>query len=304
MEELIYHYTSMECFLNMLDTFEKNGSKEFEFWASSIFYMNDSSEFYHGYDVLMENYLPMIENEMQLPENLRVSQTWKVAKTREKEVEFQKKFINNLMLNNETPFIVSFSKSKEDQMLWDRYGDKGRGVCIVFKEYDYKYIPALIPKDSDVEVDRHISVFDVSYNDSLDDSCMKVLKETYQKYSKEAKEKPDEMELFKLKLTYLSSFANVLAPFIKTKDFAFENEIRLIEHASDGKHVSYRCAKDGTLIPFLKIKVPVEAFKAVYVGSASRVELNANALQSRFRHNEALADKCVYPSGLSKDLFR
>lgn len=294
----------MECFLNMLDTFEKNGSKEFEFWASSIFYMNDSSEFYHGYDVLMENYLPMIENEMQLSENLRVSQIWKVTKTREKEVEFQKKFINNLMLNNETPFIVSFSKSKEDQMLWDRYGDKGRGVCLVFKEYDYKYIPALIPRDSHVEVDRHINVFDVSYDDSLDESCMKVLKETYQKYSKEAKEKPNEMELFKLKLTYLSSFANVLAPFIKTKDFAFENEIRLIEYVPEGKHVSYRCAKDGTLIPFLKIKVPVEAFKAVYVGSASRVELNANALQSRFRHNEALANKDVYLSGLSKDLFQ
>lgn len=303
MEELIYHYTSMECFLNMLDTFEKNGSKEFEFWASSIFYMNDSSEFYHGYDVLMENYLPNIEDEMRLPENMRVSQIWKVAKTREKEVEFQKKFINNLMLNNETPFIVSFSKSKDAPMLWDRYGDKGRGVCLVFKEYDCKIIPALKPKDMDVEIDRHISVCDVSYDDSLDESCMKVLPKTYQKYSEEAKEKTDEIELFRLKLTYLSSFVNVFAPFIKTKDFAFEKEIRLIEHVPEGEHVSYRCAKDGTLIPFLKIKVPVKAFKAVYVGSASRVELNVKALQSRFRHNEALADKCVCPSVLSKDLF-
>lgn len=293
----------MECFHNMLETFEKSGSKKFELWASCIFHMNDSREFYHGYDMIMNRHLPEIEKKMALPSRFWISKIWDVENRRKKEAEYNRLLINNLMKNNEIPFIVSFSRKEDDFMMWDRYGDKGRGVCLVFSEYDYKFIPAESPVDSEVNIENSMSVYDVSYDGNLNDSCLKVLERKYNNFYEEAKRITNAMELFRLKLNYLSTFVVVLAPHIKTKDFDFESETRFIEFVSESDNVSFRCAKDGTMIPFVKKKVPVVNFKGVYVGPASRVKLNVQALECRFGSNVVLADRFVRSSDLSPDLF-
>lgn len=294
----------MECFLSMLKTFRESDSKWFELWASSIFYMNDSRELYHGYDMLMNSILPDIEEKMSLPPELRVSRIWSGTDGRRKEADYKKSFIDSLMKNNGTPFVVSFSRKKDDSTMWDRYGDKGRGVCLVFSEYDYEFVPAELPKNSDVEKVTAMQVDDVCYDGCLDECCRKVLVSTYRKLCGEAGNSADAKKLFGLKLKYLSSFVAVLAAFIKIKDFASEDETRFIEFVSDDECVLFRCAKDGTLIPFIKKQVPICDFRGVYVGPASRVELNKKALESMFHNNKALADKFVRTSNLSPDLFR
>ena len=303
MVNLIYHYTSMECFHSMLETFEKEGSQEFELWASSIFYMNDPREFYHGYEMLMNHHLPKIEKEMTLKPELRVSRIWNVDGTREKETGFKRTFINSLMKNNQTPFIISYSRLQDNAALWNKYGDKGRGVCLVFKEYESEFISANLPKDADVKIKDMMRVYDVSYDGSLDESCIKVLKNTYEKFYKKAKHITNDMQLFELKLNYLVSFVIVFAPYIKTKSFSFEHEARLIKLIQDNDQISFRCAKDGTLIPFVKERVPVSNFIGVYVGPASCVELNTKALENRFHNNKALYDKRVIVSDLSPEFF-
>lgn len=68
MGKQIFHYTSADAFVSMVNT---GGGihGELTFWASSVYYMNDTSEMTVLYDELIK-ILPKIEKELNLADNL------------------------------------------------------------------------------------------------------------------------------------------------------------------------------------------------------------------------------------------
>ena len=71
--ERVYHYTSMDAFLCLLESIKKSSDqKSFIFRATNIFFLNDPSEFIYGQKILME-VLKVIEYEKSVNYDLRIS---------------------------------------------------------------------------------------------------------------------------------------------------------------------------------------------------------------------------------------
>lgn len=97
----IYHYTSISNFQNIL----KSG----QLWFSSFDSMNDSEE-----GKFLKNYL----HEVYFRDKFKTADDVPSLKKLEK-------YEKNL-------YSISFSTEADDSSQWDRYSDKGCGVCIVF----------------------------------------------------------------------------------------------------------------------------------------------------------------------------
>lgn len=97
----IYHYTSMFNFQNIL--------KSRQLWFSSFDSMNDSEE-----GKFLKNYI----HEVYFRDKFKTADEVPSLKKLE---EYEKKL-----------YSISFSTEADDSSQWDRYGDKGCGVCIVF----------------------------------------------------------------------------------------------------------------------------------------------------------------------------
>lgn len=71
------HYTSLEGFQGMLDSISyKDNEPVVNYWASSIFAMNDPEEMMHGYDCIWK-VLPLIEKELNVDYKYKLSRIWK-----------------------------------------------------------------------------------------------------------------------------------------------------------------------------------------------------------------------------------
>jgi hypothetical protein len=107
--EVLYHYTSMRAALGII--------ADEEIWATNVFYLNDSSEYRHVLDAIVERLqikLPTYPDRVQ-QENLKTYET---------------------RLKND-PFgpiyVASFSSKKDDLTQWRGYCPPGLGVCIGFR---------------------------------------------------------------------------------------------------------------------------------------------------------------------------
>lgn len=94
MSKILYHYTSFEAFINIIE-------KE-QLWASKIQYMSDSREFMHGLNLINKIY--------------------------GKEESFFK------YMKNADTFALSLSEKKDDLDQWRGYTANGHGLCIGFSE--------------------------------------------------------------------------------------------------------------------------------------------------------------------------
>ena len=90
--ELMYHYTSLSTLQCLLDNISNN--HEFIFHASSIYSMNDSQEFIHGYNVVLD-WLKKYEEEQGIKEN-RLSEIWDNYLENHTKEEFNSLFIEKL----------------------------------------------------------------------------------------------------------------------------------------------------------------------------------------------------------------
>jgi hypothetical protein len=105
---VLYHYTSMRAALSIIT----DGA----IWATNVFYLNDSSEYRHVLDAIIERLKVKISAypDPVQQENLRTYQT---------------------RLQND-PFgpiyVASFSSKKDDLTQWRGYSPAGLGVCVGF----------------------------------------------------------------------------------------------------------------------------------------------------------------------------
>lgn len=178
----LYHYTTFEALNSILS------SKSI--WLGNVHYMNDKNEMRYLFDLLKEDLL----NDYPECENI-ISKMFDDQQKR---------------LANKPAYIFSMSKDEDDAAQWDRYSNRGSGVCI---EFDGKALEQITKGKAELKT--------VYYSREKTHLNYKKIMGMY------LKGKGNLSEDDKVDLNQLFEIGNASAITYKHKSFKSENEVRL-----------------------------------------------------------------------------
>ena len=261
--ELMYHYTSLSTFQCLLDNISNN--HEFIFHASSIYSMNDSQEFIHGYNVVLD-WLKKYEEEQGIKEN-RLSEIWDNYLENHTKEEFNSLFIEKLYKEEHIPYVIAFSKKGDSLPLWSMYGVDGKGVSLGFRENFLRIERNKSIKDCKVELESKIGVLDVMYQNApnLDELLNNALEWLYKKYLEEAN-KNEREHLLRVQMEHLGIATIIVSPYIKHPAYAFEEEKRLAIYKRDEDKVLYKVNPKGNMISYIETPIPIKNLRSITIG--------------------------------------
>ena len=261
------HYTSLEGFQGMLDSISyKDNEPVVNYWASSIFAMNDPEEMMHGYDCIWK-VLPLIEKELKVDDKYKLSRIWKNVTSEHYDEYYNSMLKENLCKKNKIPFIISLSEKIDSLDLWRTYASDGRGVCIVFSEGSLK--------------DKDLIPSDVDYIENITDGSIvfDVMKNLYVNQNIPTVNDLEKFDLFSKNLSFLTGCVIGLAPYIKKVDYEYEKEYRIISTGSIDESIKYRISQRGHVIPYKEIPIPVNTIQKVILGPCSDPIVNKSMLE-------------------------
>ena len=280
MGKQVYHYTSADAFVSMVNT---GGGihGELTFWASSVYYMNDTSEMSVLYGELIK-IMPKIEEELNLSDNLLSGiQSTSLLNNRLTIGGVVKDFFFLCFFRN--VYVISFSDQRDTLPMWSMYGKNGNGLCLVF---DMDKLNSFL--------DANHKMKDVVY--SLDEGPVwDYLKEQYKYYYEEDTNIGDRW------IGFITSVLLELSGKVKNIKYDYEQEYRIIDHVIDMKDLlkwksylnmldskpSERPAyiseadvrvRDGLMIPYKKFTFPLECLSKVIIGPSTNQKLQKEAL--------------------------
>ena len=280
----------MDAFLKLIESIKDSSDMQsFVFRATNIFFLNDPQEFIYGQEVLME-LLKDIEYNKKVDHNLCLSSLFQKHPEKSEE-EWLKRLRDSIHKQNESPYVISFSRNEDSLPMWLNYGNGGNGVCLAFAEYRSKIITdSFLPKDlmdAKVEIYDQLGTYDVYYDaESIkekDNSLRKMIENLYDYYLSKVQTIPLK-DMLDLQIGSLRAFTEVTAPFIKTKDYEGEREVRLAKIINkrkgiNFKEVEFRCNTKGNIIPYIKIEIPQKQLDYVRIGPLANRESFANVIE-------------------------
>lgn len=208
----VYHYTSIEALFSILEGYRRNGLYALPFRASSIYNTNDPRELKLGFDTV-KNILPVFEN--SLNDNMNLSEVYENPKdeTECKNRCFQKPE-DGLIETGSVPYAISFTCKRDFLPMWSMYGCNKKGVCIKFN------LNKIIDKLGGI-----IQFCFVHYDDNKDniieDYLLPLLYEMFNTKRNNNKLSINE------KIEELGLLCDCIAPFVKCKDWSYEEEFRI-----------------------------------------------------------------------------
>lgn len=210
----VYHYTKLESLFGILYDY-KNLKKpgQLPFRASCIYNVNDSREMELGYKYV-KDFLP--EFEKNHPQSVNLSEIYTSDISDKKCLELcNQKPKDTYIESGMIPYAISFSAKRDFLPMWSLYGNRCEGVCLKFD------LMELIDK-------IHSQFGFVVYDDNSDDDYIKndyfpplydyVINE-YNTNNLSIDQKIDE----------LSIICTCISPFIKSADYAYETEFRIVD---------------------------------------------------------------------------
>ena len=257
------HYTALNSMVGMLAQTNSNNNKALNFWASSIYAMNDPEEIMFGYDCLWDA-LPMIEKELNIDGQKRISKIWKRLKTKEKDKYYKELVKEGLKKKDKMPFVISLSTKVDTLDMWQVYANKGCGVCIVFKEGALN-ISGIKP--------MKIEYLDKASQGSIPYKVMKEL------YKEEYLDKCQIHNELHEALSFFSSVVMGIAPYIKKKDFEFESEYRIVSITDMKANVKTRISKNNNIVPYIEYPMSIEAIERIILGPCIDATKNKSLLE-------------------------
>ncbi len=266
MEELVYHYTTTECFQKILEnSIDKKTGKitEFKFWASSIYAMNDPTEFLHGYSLICKE-LPKMERSIGIIDDKYKLSVLDVAQCEIDVKNKQNNITEAIYDSDDIPFILSFVKQECRDFLpmWSTYANNGNGICLGFCNNEYQIDFA--EGDYNVELLHRLHASDVSY-DGIDDIANRTLLNFYSN-SYEKYRNYESKELMSCKIRCLAQMALIGAPYHKHEAYRYEQESRLIKFCKNANQVKYRSSERGRFIPYLEVPIKKDFLKEIIIG--------------------------------------
>ena len=261
--ELMYHYTSLSTLQCLLDNISNN--HEFIFHASSIYSVNDSQEFIHGYNIVLD-WFKKYEEEQGIKEN-RLSEIWDNYLENHTKEEFNSLFIEKLYKEEHIPYVIAFSQNGDSLPLWSMYGVDGKGVSLGFYENILRIKRNKRIIDYKIELESKIDVLDVMYQNApnLDELRTNALERQYKQYLEEVN-KNEREHLLSVQMKHLGISTIIVSPYIKHPAYAFEEEKRLAINKRDEDKVLYKINSKGNMISYIEIPIPKGNLQSITIG--------------------------------------
>lgn len=231
-ENNLFHYTSIKALLGIV---QKDG---LHFRASRYDCMNDSEEYNWLYE----------------PLKIKISEVQNLSEDE----------VNNLY--EKFPYVISFSEKEDSSDMWNRYGAKGNGVCIVLSKEQIVAEARRHPKE---EWDIAMSV---RYADEK--TKMTTLSEVVEEYRNQGYGIANQQEMFEDEI-YCSAFVKNKALWKEEAEFRYA---RIRErgmtarysmqggefaYPEDKRDIQFRPDKST---PYLEIVFPLEVLDKIIVG--------------------------------------
>ena len=271
---MIAHYTTIEGFHGMLNSVtQEKGHFCINLWASNIFALNDHGEFKDGYRVLRQ-WLPNIEKELRVQDDEKLSRIWTIQGIDNKEHSFLDNELEQSIYNQEkTPYVLSFSHEIDNLPMFRMYSNDASGICLVFSYARLK--------------ENKLCLYDVCYDSEIRNegyTAYDMLKTVYKLYLNSLHERElDKEQKLKLMLERLVSYTSIIASYIKSGDYKYEKEMRHWELNSPTDGVKFRTNKNGNIIPYKNVAVPLHAVKKLIIGPCADFETTKYAIELEFK---------------------
>lgn len=294
--QFVYQYTSLEALFAILEGYRKSKrTKAYDFIpfrASCIYNVNDSREMELGFDAI-KKFLPNFEKEQS--NNLYLSEVYKDTETenRCREKCFDQ-IVDGMIEAGIVPYTSSFSRKRDFLPMWSLYGDHFKGACLVF---DLREIIDSLPLDGNMQFGFVSYEDDESEVDNFE-SFLPQLYEFFQDTSKTDLTIED-------KIINLSAICSVFSPFVKSKDWVYESEFRIVCSKIYEIDISHDFIKGHSWNPIPKKKVepyvyyPIKAnaLQEIIIGPAARYSDVEHVLRNEL--NECLMnDVDITPSSI------
>lgn len=269
MYEILYHYTTLEALLNMVE------DKQIRFRATHIDFMNDPTERIHSVQILTK-YLREVEKELKIESKQMISPIFEETL----QIHDRKGLAEWIKRNGHQDislYSISFSPKPDSLPMWNMYAQNGSGIALGFNFKDLKLI---LGKGTKVRYTSPQEI-DVKKNKEI----ILALCEFYKGYQNKSKE--DKIKAF------IAGWAFIF----KNDAYSYEEEYRFCNYYSDFDPTKFR-VRNGILIPYVdNYLLPCKAINKIIVGPTFNFELSRDSLlQFLHLHQIQLTKGQVIPS--------
>ena len=262
---LIYHYTSLGTFFELINAYRRD--KHLTLWASSAYALNDAAEMQGGYSFIRE-FLQSYEQNEKEEKKLSVLLPPEGGKY------FTGDDKDFYMSNVNTPFVLCFTGKGDYLPMWSMYGDNGGGVCLGFDGNIMDRIQDVhcladvtYYGDNIIDVEGWNDLKRFLYNEA--DKCHLLL------------DCISCNDFSTLKSFYLNKLCPIISAFIKRAEFRYEDETRMmLLHNATKDDVFFRKGINGNIIPYIKVKIPIESLQEIILGPCIATPQNMRDMES------------------------
>ena len=240
--EYKYHFTSCAGLYGMLQGYSKN-NPNLTMWATHSSFMNDPTEYEHGKEMC-----------------LRVFESYEkklgTYKTDISIFKMGRKQISDFM-TKEAPFLISLSGNIESAAMWSMYSSNGSGIALKFDVATLQKYALLKDNDS---IEPTGCIYCKSASDILKKhgKYIEVLYGALRESLGNNNDTIHDMLLFDI------------ASQIKHSSYQYEDEHRII--VNKGNHKVLFRERGGVIIPYIEVKIPIDALKGIIVGPTANFE--------------------------------
>ena len=261
-QQQLFHYTTLDVFQCLIDGFD---GENLTFWASSIFSLNDSQEFLHGYEVIQKQ-IEAYEVRKHLTQELCLGPIMD---------HHRNEILDRLFDNEQMPYIVSFSHESDSLPLWNMYGANGHGINLGFWYYKLDISEDVRQGFVVPNVDAVFCLCDKLPAKDVLYEGLPIPQDAFEKIYRKSIEGTSNLTGNDLRNEQIKAIATLLfcfAPMIKHKSFSFEKESRYIAYPKDLSQVKFRTNARGNVVPYIKVKVPIKNLRSITIGPCSNYQ--------------------------------
>lgn len=206
----VYHYTSIEALFAILEGYRQKKCFGLPFRAHCIYNVNDKREMELGYETV-KKILPQYEAGQ--PNSKHLSDVYQKGEYEKKCIEqFSEKPSDGQINMGNVPYTISFSCKRDFLPMWSMYGNDKKGACLKFD------LCRLIEAN-------HSQKCFVYYDGDEDNLIETYFLPLLYEFFISSRSNPMSIED---KIEELSMLCESVSPFIKSGDWAYEQEFRFV----------------------------------------------------------------------------
>lgn len=257
---MVYHYTTIETFYNMLAAYRESEDKDnLVFWASNALNQNDSEELFLRADDIIALIRDLEEKGdfSNMPSYKKISTVqdqWWVPYLTMQDIKDDLNVCNTLKYS---PYTISFSHQRDTLLMWTMYANNGNGICLAFEEEKIvNEQPSVYAIADDVIYDK-------------DPKCHTNVIEKYLiLYHKEIEQETIINDIYNKKRLFLITMLWGISPFMKNEAFKEEKEFRIafFRDPLNSPKVYKRLTGRLNEIRYIKVKIPLASLNHIIVG--------------------------------------